>query len=68
MFHGHVFLMFYICWFAMLRKSYQFFSNCDLLLKKNVQVGKENENAQLEKDVGKTKLTIRYLYHENTKT
>ena len=37
-----------------------------------VQVGKDQEKAQSEKkiptpktEVGKTKLTIRYLYHEN---
>ena len=38
---------------------------------KKVQVGKDQENAQSEKDSrsknqgGKKKLTIRYLYHEN---
>ena len=39
--------------------------------KKKVQVGKDQEKAQSEKDShsknrgGKTKLTIRYLYHVN---
>ena len=38
---------------------------------KKVQVGKDQENAQSEKDShsklreGENKLTIRYLYHEN---
>ena len=36
---------------------------------KKVQVGKDQEKAQSEKDSQweKTELTIRYLYHENTK-
>ena len=43
-----------------------------LIISKKVQVGKDQEKAQTEKDSHsknrggkKTKLTIRYLYHEN---
>ena len=46
--------------------------NSQLSLNKKVQVGKDQEKAQSEKDSHskkprweKTKLTIRYLYHEN---
>ena len=57
---------------AMVRQFMMACKHVCKMMEKKVQVGKDQEKAQSEKDSHsknqggkKTKLTIRYLYHEN---